>query len=228
MLACRETDGSAVSATTRGGSPLHWVKREIVLRPASETRRIEPKLGLALGQAVASWNAALRSCDAPRLVVGTPLARPAIREDLANEVLFHDREWCPPAVEDLTDCYDATLNGSTRVRPRQEAGTTHDGEIKEADIELNGVGFRWSPRGEEPNTLSLEAALAHELGHLLGLDHPCSDEVVPARRGDLVLCTHASVRRAVMHPRAAELLVGEKVEPLDAEVALVCRNHANQ
>ncbi len=226
-LACRGTDGVAGAATSDAGAPLRWATREIILRAAPEVAgaAIEPRVSVALERAAATWNAALRRCDAPRLVIDAPLVRPAIRQDLVNEVLFHRREWCPPSAVDFEECYDRSLNASTRLRPRLDAVGARDGEIQEADIEINGAAFRWSLDGKESGTLSLEAALVHELGHVLGLDHPCSGGGPGARRG-LVPCSDAGARRAVMHPDAAEILIGQKPEPLGAEVEMVCRNHA--
>jgi hypothetical protein len=222
-LACHGTDGVAVPVTSHAGLPLRWLDREIMLRASPEAAgtAIEPRLTFALERAAATWNAALRRCDAPRIVLGERLSRAAIREDLVNEVLFHRREWCPPSAADFEDCYDRSLNASTRLRQRN----ARDSQIQEADIEINGAAFRWSLDGKESGTLSLEAALVHELGHVLGLDHPCSGGGPGARRG-LVPCSDAGARRAVMHPDAAEILIGQKPEPLGAEVEMVCRNHA--
>lgn len=224
-LACDGTDGVAVPATTRTGLPLRWRDREIIFRVSPETNgiAIDGRLTSALPRAVATWNAFLRRCDGPRIVIGERLPRAAIRADLVNEVLFHRRDWCPPSVADFEDCYDSDLHASTRLRLR----SGRESEIQEADIEVNGATFRWSLDGAEPGTLSLEAALVHELGHALGLDHPCSGSGHGAKRG-FMSCSDAEARRGVMHPDAAEIQIGRRPEPVKAEVEMVCRNHARR
>ncbi|MEO7095790.1 MAG: MYXO-CTERM sorting domain-containing protein, partial [Polyangiales bacterium] len=55
--------------------------------------------------------------------------------------------------------------------------SARDGAIVDADIEINGADFAISNQGVTLGTQSCKAdllnTLTHELGHLLGLEHPC-------------------------------------------------------
>jgi hypothetical protein len=223
--ACNDPAGTARAATTESGSPLRWSERTIVLELSPERAggTVDSRVRDALERAAGVWNSALARCSAPRFALGAkPLARPRIEDDRTNEVLFHEGHWCSPSEADPGDCYDASRHALTRVRVHQKPGDRRDGEIRGADLEVNGVAFAWSPRGEGPGTLSLEAMFVHELGHALGLDHPCSDAPGPGVR-----CDDASVLRAVMQPNAAELFAGKPLAPLPAEVDTACRSHAS-
>lgn len=212
LVACDDTHGAAHARTLDDGTPLRWAEREIVLHLAAERpgATIQPWVRDALVRAAELWNDALERCDAPRLeVAATSRPHAAARADRINEVVFHERAWCSPSAVDFEECYDASRHASTRLRPFRQPGNPRHGVIEEADITVNGVAFRWSARGERPGTLSLEAVLAHELGHVLGLDHPS-----------------APAERALLQPNAAEALASKELEPLRAEVEAVCRTHA--
>jgi len=53
---------------------------------------------------------------------------------------------------------------------------TSTGQILEADIEVNAGSFTWADLdlpGASLDAQDLQNALTHEMGHLVGLDHPC-------------------------------------------------------
>jgi hypothetical protein len=93
-------------------------------------------------------------------------------------------------------CYDPLALAVTSVFARKG-----DGEILDADVELNAVTFKWSDLSRNPgdvgNVQDLQNTLTHEFGHLIGLDHTCF--IAGTRpgavddRGQLVpSCGHAS------------------------------------
>src|SRR5512133_1241127 len=170
-LACQSApEGLAVPARTESGSRLRWVTAEVVFRFSAEQPGGAPRDGVfdALARAADTWNEALEDCNAPRLLVSRAgLERARIREDRVNEVLFHGGRWCPPRAAGFEDCHDPTKHASSHLYPIRRRAHPSDGELQEADLEVNGVDFRWSRLGDEPATLSLDAIFVHELGHVL-------------------------------------------------------------
>jgi hypothetical protein len=87
-----------------------------------------------------------------------------------------------------------------------------DQRIREADIEVNAVDFRWSLDGQgledASNRRDLVTALVHEIGHALGFAHSCNEfPVVPWQRPPSHRLAHCSVatepaRASVMYPEA--------------------------
>ncbi len=68
------------------------------------------------------------------------------------------------------------------------------GRLLDADIYLNRGGFLFSAGGAAPGSLDAAAVVAHEMGHVLALGHPCGDpgsqwpscSALPATEGELL------------------------------------------
>ena len=89
--------------------------------------------------------------------------------------------WTPdePASKDGVNTIAWIADWAKRGYPTQSPGYTdmqyhgHDGrwEIADADVLLDATGYDWTV--EPDHDTSLQAVLTHELGHALGLLHPC-------------------------------------------------------
>jgi hypothetical protein len=169
---------SIARARAATGAQVYWTTREVSLEPiepAPETGISGRVLLEALEQETRAWNEALSHCSqAPRLRVGALAASGAARDDGRNVVTLLGSSWCPADRRELDNCYDPETQAITHVRTRDDQEGPRSGEIRETDIEINSVNFRWSLDGRTPQTRSLRAVLAHELGHALGLDHTCT------------------------------------------------------
>jgi len=84
---------------------------------------------------------------------------------------------CRPAVgKDPAHCYAPQAAGITTAIYVDQATSSRDGAILDADIEINGVDFAITVNGQSMGSgikSELQNTLTHELGHLLGLEHPC-------------------------------------------------------
>jgi hypothetical protein len=113
------------------------------------------------------------------------------------------------------------------------------GRIVDADTEINGVNaaYPWGTLPDDPtaaakftSTVDLPAALTHELGHVVGLDHPCllgaavagektnTGAAVPSCFDPAL---PASVRDATMYPSANPGEIGERTLSDDEKKALL-------
>jgi MYXO-CTERM domain-containing protein len=93
---------------------------------------------------------------------------------------FRTGQWCRPAMDGAAQvCYDASATAITTVSYINKAGDAKDGQIVDADIELNAVNnvFFNADKGPAPadprNPADLWNTLTHEIGHMQGLDHTC-------------------------------------------------------
>jgi hypothetical protein len=208
---CRSEVKPVPRQRTAWGTEVHWSVPEIQLVPRAAPGVSLSALLDALDGGAAAWNRALARCAVPRLVIAAAAAGDA-EDDGVNRVVVRAGSWCPKRSTRPEDCYDPQRQAITWVRPRHDDGP-RDGEIREADVEINAVSFRWSLDGRPEHTRSLRAIVMHELGHVLGLAHACSE---PPCDGN--------ARRSVMVPDpTAEGYPREPAPTADA-VAGLCRS----
>jgi len=132
----------------------------------------------ALSVALAAWQAP--ECSAVRpTFAGWVDDAPAPRDD-ANTVAWVS-DWAARGLP-------KSVPGNTELTYRGLAGVW---QIAEADVLLNAADFDWAK-------LSLATVLTHELGHALGLQHPCEDQGADGAP----LCSDASDAElaSVMYP----------------------------
>ena len=136
------------------------------------------EVGEAAEAAAATWTAV--PCAELEVVIEGAATAPAVASDGRNTLGFvHDwvaRGFDPEAAA-TTDVVYAVMDGDAR--------------IVEADILVNAEAHRWSLDGAG-DTRDLQSVLTHELGHALGLLHPCGEEGAPACDG--------SFDGSLMHP----------------------------
>jgi hypothetical protein len=137
-------------------------------------------LAAASAEAVAAWSFPSVSCSDLRLtaVIEDPSSAD-VGYDRRNVITFRRDTWCrqPGRQDDAgveqPDCYPSTALAVTSVFKNAKTG-----EILDADIELNAVDYSWGDRvaladAASPDTMDFLYAVTHEMGHVIGLDHPC-------------------------------------------------------
>jgi hypothetical protein len=137
----------------------------------------------AIEKAVTSWNTGTDACGYLRFVLEPPAAL-EVGLDGDNTIKFRESTWCRPAHGDEPEkCYDEGATAITTLFFIDKDGRPDDGMILDADIEVNAVDYaiavgcetRCLTSSTRPIVEDLENTLAHELGHVLGLDHTCWD-----------------------------------------------------
>ena len=131
----------------------------------------------AIDRSIAAWNNGSASCSYMQLM--SDGRKPVeVGRDNVNVIKFREVSWCRPATkDDPARCHPESAAGITVATYVDDASSSRDGAIVDADIELNGVNFTIAVDGQTTGTAScvaeLQNTLTHELGHLLGLEHTC-------------------------------------------------------
>jgi hypothetical protein len=194
---------------TKAGNFLFWESGCVYVRASREgTKYIAgEREHEIIAAAIQMWNDKTASCSYMNMVLEPPLeTEEEVGRDRVNLIKFRDISWCRPALDDDPPrCHADSAAGLTTAVFVDDERSDRDGAIVDADIELNGVNFAVADNGQTTSTSAckseLQNTLTHELGHLLGLEHPCRTLNDPERvdgDGDAVpLCSSALGNQAI-------------------------------
>lgn len=129
----------------------------------------DPELAVFEEAAVAAfetWTSV--SCASVRASYAGRASQPGIPGDHRNTIQLVRSGW-------LARGLPGGRGASTDVELRELGGRA---EIVEADIYVNLEEFRFGTEAD-PSALDPQGVLTHEIGHLLGLLHPCEDDQPP-------------------------------------------------
>jgi hypothetical protein len=164
---------------TKAGHSLYWESGCVYVKASAEgTKFIPGDLEFqVIADSVAEWNDGVANCSFMNIMLEAPEEQ-EVGRDRVNLIKFRDVSWCRPATEDdPARCHSDQAAGLTTAVYVDDARSERDGAIVDADIELNGVNFALSANGQTTSPAACKAelqnTLTHELGHLLGLEHPC-------------------------------------------------------
>lgn len=146
--------------------PVRWESTliEVVVARPAEGVVDTARLAEAVAAAARTWS----SVGCAPVVVRYAGLRPdaASPDDGVNSIEIVTEGW-------IERGFPAGRGATTDVRMRR----SEDGrvEIVEADVYIDFADYRWTFDGDA-DALDVERVLLHELGHVLGLDHPCRTE----------------------------------------------------
>lgn len=162
--------------------PLYWRDPGQVLtvaNPPEETGISTNEFRTAVGAALATWSYPQVSCTATSLRIAPETSQSQVAgRDGVNRVLMRVGEWCRDPVA-MKVCHDPDAVALTTIFSTATPGAASDGEIFEADIEVNAVNFFWAlippdaPARDYLDLYDLQSVLTHETGHFIGLGHNC-------------------------------------------------------
>ena len=182
--------GYVRTGPTKAGHSLYWESGCVFVTVDAPGTAVIPGDGefSVIDAAIDEWNSKTADCSY-LTVVNEGRKALEVGKDKVNLIKFRDTTWCRPAVDDdSARCYSAQAAGITTAVYIDDKTSSRDGAIIDADIDINGVDFAITVNGQSMGSgikSELQNTLTHELGHLLGLEHPCRAQGDPPRVDNL-------------------------------------------
>jgi hypothetical protein len=159
------------STTTKTEKCLRWMNTSCIYIHVNSNGSPDVPDGGAVTAAHASadaWRAAVASCSYISLLFVTDSGDAVAAFDKngnnENVIVWVTSGWV----------HDKQAAAITTVFFIEKEGDSRDGQILDADIELNNENFHFAVNGA-PDRTDVENTVTHEMGHLFGIDHPCDD-----------------------------------------------------
>lgn len=169
-----------VRSVADSGAPLWWkttcIRMDMALATAPPSLTPDQFFQASIAAAEV-WSRGALACTSMNVTVAKGGSEAEITAlDGRNVIVFRQDAWCEhPVPDDPTQryCYPSNALAVTTVFKNVTTG-----EIVDADMELNAVRYTWSDLAAHPELASATTAdfqntVTHELGHVLGLGHPC-------------------------------------------------------
>jgi hypothetical protein len=153
-----------------GKYPLLWSNPRVTMTLRTSGAQIVPPNDFisAAQRAAATWSDPALATSVAFTIDAISDAPAGAVYDQVNSISFRTDSWDPPNYPDSALALTTVFS--------------QDGQIVEADTEINAVDprFQWGVLSDDPtiaataSEVDLQNALTHELGHVIGLAHPCT------------------------------------------------------
>jgi len=184
--------GYVRTGPTKAGHSLYWESGCVFVTVDAPGTAAIPGDGElpVIDAAIDEWNSKTAGCSYLTIVNEGRKAL-EVGNDKVNLIKFRDTTWGRPAIgSDPARPYNSLAAGITTAVYVDDMTSARDGAILDADVEINGVNFAITVNGQSAGSVTksrseLQNTLTHELGHLLGLEHPCLASGDPPRVDNL-------------------------------------------